>query len=97
MFFDGVDGKMLKEGLLFKKIMRNVVLIAIGIGILTILNVQNILFGKFLTIDNNIEIIGAGLTEATIKLWGYVIFAFIIVIFAIERYITSNNKIQQKF
>ena len=84
MFFDGVDGKMLKEGLLFKKIMRNVVLIAIGIGILTILNVQNILFGKFLTIDNNIEIIGAGLTEATIKLWGYVIFAFIIVIFAIR-------------
>ena len=84
MFFDGIDGKMLKEGLLFKKITRNVVFIAIGIGILTILNVQNMLFGKFLTIDRNIEITGAGLTETTIKLWGYIVFALVIVIFAIR-------------
>ena len=40
------------------------------------------MFGKILTIDENIEITGAGMTEATIKLWGYILFAFVIVIFA---------------
>ena len=40
------------------------------------------MFGKILTVDDNIEINGAGMTEATIKLWGYIIFAFVIVIFA---------------
>src|SRR5699024_4830448 len=29
-----------------------------------------------------IEINGAGMTEATVRLWGYIIFAFVIVIFA---------------
>ena len=34
-----------------------------------------------LSINNDIEIIGAGYTEATIKLWGYIIFAFVIADF----------------
>ena len=33
-----------------------------------------------LTVNDDIDIIGAGLIESTIKLWGYIIFAFIIVI-----------------
>ena len=37
--------------------------------------------GKILTVNNDIDIVGAGITESTIKLWGYVIFAVIIVIF----------------
>lgn len=82
MYFDGIDGKLLKEGMLLKKLARNVVFIVIGIALLTILNTQNILFEKMITINSDIEIIGAGTTETTIKLWGYVIFAFIIVIFA---------------
>ena len=82
MYFDGIDGKLLKEGMLLKKLARNVMFIVIGIALLTILNTQNILFEKMITINSNIEIIGAGTTETTIKLWGYVIFAFIIVIFA---------------
>ena len=82
MYFDGVDGKMLKQGLLVKKLTRNILLIVIGIALLTVLNTQNILFGKILTVNDEIEIVGAGITETTIKLWGYVIFAFVIVIFA---------------
>lgn len=81
MYFDGIDGKMLKQGLFFKKLVRNVLLIIIGVAVLTLLNTQNIIFGKILTINNDIEIVGAGTTEATIKLWGYVIFSLIIVIF----------------
>ena len=81
-YFDGVDGKMLKESLLMKKLLRNVMLIVIGIAILTILGTQNVMFGKILTVGDDIEINGAGMTEAIIQVWGYVIFAFVIIIFA---------------
>ncbi len=80
-FFDGVDGKMLKESLFMKKLLKNLKLVIIGIAIMTILNMQNMVFGKILTIDEDLELVGAGITEATIKLWGYVIFAVIIIIF----------------
>lgn len=82
MYFDGIDGKMLKQSLFMKKLIRNVMLLAIGISLMTVLNTQNIMQGKILSIDNDIDIVGAGITEATIKLWGYVIFAFVIIIFA---------------
>ena len=81
-YFDGIDGKMLKESLFMKKLTRNIFLIVIGIALMTILNVQSIMFGKILTVNEDIDIVGAGLTESTVKLWGYVIFAFVIVIFA---------------
>ena len=81
-YFDGVDSKMLKESLFMKKLTRNVMWIIIGVAIITFLSTQNLMFGKILTIDDNIEINGAGMTESTIKIWGYIIFAFVIVIFA---------------
>ena len=80
--FDGVDRNMLKDSLFMKKLTRNVLLIIVGVAIITFLGTQNLMFGKILTIDDNIEINGAGMTESTIKLWGYIIFAFVIVIFA---------------
>ena len=81
-FFDGIDGKMLKQSLFMKKLTRNILIVIIGIEIMTILNTQNMVFGKLLTINDNIDIVGAGMTETTINLWGYTIFAAVIVIFA---------------
>ena len=81
-FFDGIDGKMLKESLFMKKLMRNIMMIIVGIGLMTIVNTQNVMYGKILTVGENIEINGAGMTEATVQLYGYIIFAFVIVIFA---------------
>ncbi len=81
-YFDGIEGKMLKQSLFMKKLTRNVLLIIIGIALITIINTQNTLFGKILTVNDDIDIIGAGMTEATIKLWGYAVFAVIIIIFA---------------
>lgn len=81
-YFDGIDGKMLKESLFMKKLTRNIMLIIIGIAIITILNIQNIMFGKILTVDGDINITGAGMTQATVQLWGYIVFAFVIIIFA---------------
>ena len=92
-YFDGVDGKMLKESLFMKKLTRNALLIIIGISILTVINTQNTMFGKILTVKNDLEIVGAGMTETTIKLWGYVIFAFVIIIFAYRalKYFKKGN------
>ena len=92
-YFDGVDRKMLKQSLGMKKLSRNILLIIIGVAIITILGTQNLMFGKILTINDNIEINGAGMTEATIKLWGYVIFAFVIIIFAYRalKYFKKGN------
>ena len=92
-FFDGVDGKMLKQSLFMKKLTRNILLVIIGIAVMTILNTQNMMFGKLLTINNDIDIVGAGKTETTIKLWGYILFAFVIVIFAYRalKYFKEGN------
>ncbi len=92
-YFDGVDPDMLKESLFMKKLTRNALLIIIAVAIITILNTQNLMLGKILTVDGKIEITGAGITESTIKLWGYVIFAFVIIIFAYRalKYFKQRN------
>ncbi len=93
-FFDGIDGKMLKQSLFMKKLTRNILLVIVGIAIMTLLNTQNMVFGKLLTINDEIDIVGAGLTETTVKLWGYIIFAFVIVIFsyrALKYFKEGNN------
>ena len=90
-FFDGIDGKMLKQSNLLKKVKRNIILIAIAIAALTIIGVQNILFGEITKIEGDIGITGAGVTEATIKLWGYLIFAFVIAISIIKAVKAFSN------
>ena len=92
-FFDGIDGKMLKQSIFMKKLTRNAFLIIIGIAVLTIMSTQNMVFGKLLTVNNDIDIVGAGMTETTVKLWGYIIFAFVIVIFAYRaiKYFKQSN------
>ncbi len=88
-----VDPNMLKESLFMKKLTRNALLIIIAVAIITVLNSQNLMLGKILTVDGEIEITGAGITESTIKLWGYVIFAFVIIIFAYRalKYFKQRN------
>ena len=91
IYFDGIDSKMLKESKLMKKVLRNILLIAIGVALMILINTQNILFQTFLKTDEGIELVGAGFTEANIKLWGYRIFS-IIIIFATYRAIRNFKK-----
>ncbi len=90
-YFDGIDGTILRKSKFIKKITRNVVIIAVLIGLGTILNTQNIIFGNITTIENsattrydgistNLELTGANYTNAIIKRWGYTIFGFVITI-----------------
>ena len=78
--FEAVDRKLLKNSKLIKNLLRNVFILAIAIGILTILSVQDIVLGKFLTLNNGMELTGAGIVESTVQLWGYIGLALVIVI-----------------
>ncbi|MBR3002324.1 MAG: UPF0182 family protein [Clostridia bacterium] len=94
-YFEGIDGKMLKDSFGLKKILRNVKLVAVGIAAITVLSTQNILFERMITINGNTEIIGAGYTQSTVKLWGYIIFA-LVIIFATFRAINNFKNGQSK-
>lgn len=85
LYCNGVDRKLLKESLLFKKLQRNVILVAIGIAAITLINTQNIVLEPFITLKNEegTELIGAGFIESTIKLIGYQIFSVVVVAVAI--------------
>lgn len=91
--FDGIDRKTLKQSKLMKKGIRNLKLVTIGIALLTLLNTQNIILQKFITLEDDVELTGAGFTESTVKLWGYRIFAVVIVasIFTAIKYFKQSN------
>ncbi len=95
LYFKAVDRTLLKESKFIKKLLRNVVILAIIFGVQTILNTQNIVTGKFLTLSNGTELTGAGAVESTIQLWGYAIFAVVIVIavaVSVKYYLKKDNK-----
>lgn len=84
VYFDkGIDPATLKKNTFIKQIITNIILIVVGVSALTIINVQDAVFGKFLNLSNNISLYGAGLIDVTIRVWGYRIFAFVILICAI--------------
>ncbi len=104
-YFDGIESEMLKESRLLKKVLRNVIIICILLGMQTILNTQDVLFGNIATIENsattrfdgvsnNLELTGASYTDVTIKRWGYTIFAFVIIgsmIMAVQQFKRQNT------
>lgn len=79
-YFKAVDRELLRKSKLIKKLLRNAIIVSIGMALQNALNTQNIVTGKFLTLSNGTELTGAGIIESTIQLWGYLILAVIIVI-----------------
>ena len=95
LYFKAVDRELLAKSKLIKKLLRNAIILAIGVGLQTALNTQNIVTGKFLTLSNEAELTGAGIVESTIQLYGYLILAVIIVIsviMAVKYYVQKQNK-----
>ena len=70
-YFNGIDRKLLKQSMLFKKLIRNFLLAATVFSISTLVGTQSIVLKPFLTVGNTIqtELTGAGFVEATIKLF----------------------------
>ena len=95
LYFKAVDGKLLRESMLIKKILRNVIFLVIAVATKTILKTQNIVTGKFLTLSNGAELTGAGIVESTIQLWGNIGFAIVMVIavsMSVRYFIKNQNK-----
>ena len=84
-FFEkGISMETLKQNTVIKHLTFNLFIIILLVCILTILNIQNIVLNKFMTINNNTPLYGAGLLEVTVKKWGYLIFSAVIIICAIR-------------
>lgn len=83
-YCNGVDRELLKKSLFFKKILRNVKILAIGIAVSSIIQTQNIVLENFLTLNNSAEteLTGAGFIESTIQLVGETIFSILIIVVA---------------
>ncbi|MCL2342154.1 MAG: UPF0182 family protein, partial [Firmicutes bacterium] len=80
-FFDkGIDIEILKKNTFIKQLIIYVMLIAVMLVISTVLNSQNIVFNNFLALSDGTFLRGAGLLDVTIKVWGYIIFAGIILV-----------------
>ena len=95
LYFKAVDRELLTKSKLIKKLLRNAIILAIGVGVQTALNTQNIVTGKFLTLSNETELTGAGIVESTIQLYGYLILAVVIVIsviLAVKYFVQKKNK-----
>ena len=93
-FFDGVDKETLKKSFLIKYILKNVRILSIVYAIYTLVGTLDIVFSGFITTSSKLQLTGAGLTDVTIKLWGNIILAIVIVVSVFLA--TSNIKKENK-
>ncbi len=96
-YFDGINGQTLKNNIFIKHLLFNVKVIALLIAGIIIFSMQNIVLDRFININSTTEtsLVGAGVLETTIKLWGYRILAVVMVIsvfMAISYFKKSNSK-----
>lgn len=81
--FDGVDREVLAKGTLLKQLCTNIMFAAIFIAIIMFVETQNVGLQTILTLQNGTEaytLYGAGISEVTIKMWGYRILAGVIIV-----------------
>ena len=85
-YFDGVDGELLKKSSLVKQILVFAIIIVTLFCSLVYINAQNTLTETMMTIGegkNQLDLIGAGSGDVTVKVWGYRVLAVLVVICAI--------------
>ena len=91
--FDGVSSETIKKSLFLKQLVLYLLIIVTIFALYIIISSQNILTGDMLSIQDADEtkLAGAGLTDLTIKLWGYRILA-ITIILAVIRFLVYLRK-----
>lgn len=85
VYLDGIDKELLVKSKFIKRLKINALLIVIGIAGIVFVNTYDIVFNEFITLKDSLstKIIGAGLSDITIKLWGYRLLAVVIIVSAI--------------
>lgn len=91
--FDGVSSETLKKSKIVKQILNNAKVLSILTAVLTFLKTQDLSSNKFLTIGDKTtySLYGAGVADASIKLWGYRILTLLIVI-SVFMAVSAYNK-----
>ena len=79
LLFNGVSREVLKKSKILKQLCNNIIIIAIFISTAIFIETFNVGLQKFLNLGTY-SLWGAGISEVTIKLWGYRILSVIIVI-----------------
>lgn len=81
-FFDGIDIKSLKTSKPVKQLTIIIMIFAIILACLIFLKTQNIETEKFMVLEDSssYSIYGAGLSDITVKLWGYRILSLVIIV-----------------
>jgi len=80
--FDGVNRETLKKSSLINQLCKNVVLISIFLAGYIFIETHNVGLQRFLNLKEigNYALYGAGISEVTIKLWGYRVLGIIITL-----------------
>ena len=91
--FDGVKSETLKNSKIVKQLLNNAKILSILIAILAFFKTQDLNASKFLSIGDktSYSLYGAGLTDVSIKLWGYRILA-VVIILSVFLAVSSYNK-----
>lgn len=99
VYFDGISRESVKKSNIEKQALSNLKKIIVLFTILILLLTQNIGVQKFIVLSDeqteNYSIFGAGITETTIRLWGYVGLSIIMVLSvfkAIKEFTKGNTK-----
>ena len=93
-YFDGISLDTLKKNTLINQIIFNAIVVAVAIAGLVFMGSYDVVYEKSINIGNDIVLYGGGLTDVTIKVWAYRLFAILIPIAAYIgiRYIKKSQK-----
>ena len=94
-FFDGIDVETLKKNIFIKQEIFFVIIITLIVCVYIFILSQNILTQSMVSIndENSTELVGAGKTDVTIKLWGYRTLSVFIAVSVLRliKYIKEGN------
>lgn len=80
-FFDeGINMETLKKSIFIKQLIVSVVIIVILASAFIVIKVQDTVFDEYITVGDDIKLTGAGLVDVTVEVWGYRIFAILILV-----------------
>ena len=96
-YFDGINRETLKKSKLIKQLCKYVIIIAVLIAGYIFIETHNVGLQRFINLNeiSNYDLYGAGVSEVTIKLWGYRILSVVIiisVILAVSAFKKENTK-----
>ena len=97
--FDGISRESVKKSKILNQALSRIKVLAVFFSVWVLLETLNIGVQKFIILNSdeseNYSLFGAGITETTIRFWGYIVLAFIILIsvFKAIKEFKKGNKI----